>query len=457
MRAVDVMRLAQTRAHALARHFQDAELADGVDGGLGAIAREILDHALFDVLAMLGKAHIDEIADDDSTEIAQTQLPRNLIDGFLIGLIGVGFAVARAARTTTVHIDGDQRFGLIDHQRTARRQRNFATVNEIDLSLDIKRVEDGHASVVVVHLRRSARGDDFEERLGAIERAFAVHHDAIDRCVNRIANGAQENVTLGVQPAWRAHSIAAFVHDFPQTLQILCVAREFGARGIKSRSAQDEPKSLGQIEGIEDLAHLAPTLFIIDFAAHANIVHVGHHHKQSPRNRQIAGDGRTLRAQSFLEDLHGDFLSATEGLLHHRAIAPRNLASDLFGFVRLAGEIFRMQIRDVQEAVGAFAEVDERRLNGGLNIDHPRLVDRTDIGGGGASLAVELRELAAFENGDANLVARSVVDDDQLLGLLAVMRFDGFVARRDGALDGDIEVAHRRACVGGRGVIGVGL
>ena len=88
-------------------------------------------------------------------------------------------------------------------------------MNHVDLAFDIERVEDRHAAVVEMHARRSLRCHDIKERLRAMERTFAVDHDAVDGRVDAIANSAQQNVAFGVEAARCAHCIHALVHDLP--------------------------------------------------------------------------------------------------------------------------------------------------------------------------------------------------------------------------------------------------
>ena len=110
----------------------------------------------------------------------------------------------------------------------------------------------------------------------------------------------------------------------------------------------------------------------------------------------------------------------------------------------------------MKEAVGALAEVDERSLDGRLDIHNARLVDRADIGRGRRALGVELHQLALLENRNAHLVARDIVHDHELLGLVTAMGDERIINIIDDDFDGLVEVAHRGAGVGGRSFLGVG-
>ena len=47
----------------------------------------------------------------------------------------------------------------------------------------------------------------------------------------------------------------------------------------------------------------------------------------------------------------------------------------LFGIVAALAEVLRLDVADVQEAVAAHAEIDKRRLDARLQVDHDSLVD----------------------------------------------------------------------------------
>ena len=380
VRAVHVVRLSQAWTHALSRHLDDAKLADLSHSRLCAVLRKVFPQAFFDIAAVLRRPHIDEIAHDHAAKVAQTNLSGDLINGFLVGLVRVGFAVARAARATAVYIDRNECFGLVKDKRSAGRQRNFARVDEFHLALDIERVKDRHAPVIKVHFRRCLRRNNIEKCLRAMKRTLTVDDNSIDRRIDRIANCSKENVALGVKAAWRANGVHAPLHHIPESREVLRIAGEFSSRGVETSGPQNKSKALGKVERVEDLPHLAASLLVVNFSAHTDVVHVRHHHEQSARNREVTRDGWPLRAKSFFEHLNNDFLAAPQRFLHHRARASRDLAADLFGLVTLAGEVLRMKIGDVEKAVRALAEVNECSLNSGLNVDNACLVDRANIG-----------------------------------------------------------------------------
>jgi len=66
--------------------------------------------------------HINEINNDDATQIAQSQLPRNRLRRLQVGLEDRVIKIAGADEATRVDIHRRQRFRLIHNQITARLQ-----------------------------------------------------------------------------------------------------------------------------------------------------------------------------------------------------------------------------------------------------------------------------------------------------------------------------------------------
>ena len=278
VRAVHEVRLVKTRAHALAGHLNHAEVRDLQRGGLGTIAAQIAFQARFNLAPVLGHAHIDQVVDDDSAQVAQAQLPGDFINGFTVGVVGVGFTIACTAALATVHIDRHHGFGLVNDQCSARRQRHFARVNLLNLPFNAERFEDWRNAVVVQKPRRVDRRHHLQEGLGAREGAFAVHHDGVDAVVGDVADGANQQIAFRVQGAGRAGGAHASLHGLPQTLQVDSVALQFSLGAIEAGSAQDESEARWQFKAVQDAAHFAALIFVFHLAADANLVHLRHHH-----------------------------------------------------------------------------------------------------------------------------------------------------------------------------------
>jgi hypothetical protein len=109
-------------------------------------------HLVFDRALVLRRHHVDEVDHDQAADIAQAQLAGDFLGGFEVGLQRGFFDVAAFGGARRVDVDGHQRFGRIDHDRTAGRQLHFALEGGLDLAFDLEAVEQRHAVRVQLDL-----------------------------------------------------------------------------------------------------------------------------------------------------------------------------------------------------------------------------------------------------------------------------------------------------------------
>ena len=112
-------------AQALARHFEEAEVADAADLNAGAVeAKRFLQPALDGaVVALL--LHVDEVDDDEAGEVAQLQLAGDLVGSLEVRVVRGLLDGELTRRLAGVHVDGDERFRLVDDEIAARFQRHL--------------------------------------------------------------------------------------------------------------------------------------------------------------------------------------------------------------------------------------------------------------------------------------------------------------------------------------------
>ena len=153
-RAGDVRAFGQRRAQALARQFHQAEAGDLAHLDAGAVVVQRVLQALSRLRAGSCALHVDEVDDDQAAQVAQAQLAGHFVGGFA-GWCGTRFFRCRSrGGARRVDVDRDQRFGVVDDDRAARRQRHGARVRGFDLVFDLEAREQRH--VVAVALDRDA-------------------------------------------------------------------------------------------------------------------------------------------------------------------------------------------------------------------------------------------------------------------------------------------------------------
>ena len=111
-------------AHALARHFHQAERADATHLNTGAIAFQRFFHLAFNGTIVAVLIHVDEIDNQQTRQITQTRLARHFHGGLEIGVQRGFFNRLLAGRFARVHINRNQGFGRVDNQIAARGQNH---------------------------------------------------------------------------------------------------------------------------------------------------------------------------------------------------------------------------------------------------------------------------------------------------------------------------------------------
>ena len=67
--AVHEVCLVKTRSHALAGHFDHAEIRDFKRCGFGAVAAQVAVKTRLDLPTVLRHSHVDQVVDDDAAEV----------------------------------------------------------------------------------------------------------------------------------------------------------------------------------------------------------------------------------------------------------------------------------------------------------------------------------------------------------------------------------------------------
>ena len=96
--------------------------------------------------------------------------------------------VARAELTST----DDQRFGVIDDDRAARRQRHLPRVRGLDLVLDLEAREQRHVVLVELDARHVGRHHVAHELLRLLVDRFGVDQELADVRMEVVADRADD-------------------------------------------------------------------------------------------------------------------------------------------------------------------------------------------------------------------------------------------------------------------------
>ena len=136
-------------ANPLARDLHEPELRQRQNRVLGLVGSHELGHLLKEQLAVLCLVQVDEVDDDDATQIAQAQLAGDLLGGGHVylhcGLLLIDLSLCAVAR---VDVDDVHGLRMFDDEVGAALERYILGEQRLDLLRYVEVVEYGYRAAV---------------------------------------------------------------------------------------------------------------------------------------------------------------------------------------------------------------------------------------------------------------------------------------------------------------------
>ena len=166
------------------------------------VAQRLLQPALHGaVVAPL--VHVDVVDDDQAGEVAQADLPGDLVGRFEVRLERCILDGVFARGLARVHVDGDERLGLVDDDVAARFQRDHGAEHRVELPLDLVPDKERLRLLIWMHVLGMARHEHAHEVLGLAVRVVAGDQDFVDVFVIEVADRALDEVAFLIDEAGR--------------------------------------------------------------------------------------------------------------------------------------------------------------------------------------------------------------------------------------------------------------
>src|ERR687898_180282 len=386
-------RLEQALADALAGHLAQPELRDLEHLGAGLVARQRVTEHSHDLVAVVLALHVDEIDDDDASDVTQPQLAGDFDGGFEV-VLEHGLLEARAADVLAgVHVDDRERLGVLDDERSPGRQPHLAVERAVELLVHVVALE-----------QRQCLGLDVIEldpvgQLGADRRHVVAHgreqlavvdEDAAVLLAELLADDPHGHVGLAVQQRGRLRPVGQRLDLLPLGQEPADVVLDLLGRHVLGGGAHDHAV-LRRLDPVEDGAQ--PLALIVGQALGDAVGRrVGDQHHEPAGQRHLLGEARALGPDRVLRDLAEDRLAGAQHVLD--AGTARGAGLDVLRVV--------VDVAAVEHGVLGRADVDERGLHARQHVLHTAQVD----------VAVDLRHVvgrvrhvvldqrAALEHGD---------------------------------------------------------
>ena len=232
-------------ARLLARDLDEAERRDVDDVGLRAVEAHAVAQEGEEPFLLLVGVHVDEVDEDDAADVSEADLLQDFRRCFEIRAVD-GVAEVRIADVTSrVHVDGGQRFRLVDDDGATRGQHDLALAETLDLLLDGIAAEERLALFVEMNpfLQFGRYGID-ELRYTTVGVGI-VDVEGVDLFREGVAHEAHDEVSVAVEKRGSLRHLVLRLQGLPETHEAIDVLLEAFFGLPVRRRADDQPHALG--------------------------------------------------------------------------------------------------------------------------------------------------------------------------------------------------------------------
>ena len=158
----------------------------------GTVLAQGVTQPAFHLAAVAALVHVNEVDDDQATQVAQAHLACHFVSGFQVGAGGGFFDVAAFDRACRVDVHADQGFGVVNHDGTAGRQVHGAGVGRFNLVLNLEAGKQRRVIAVTLNPCGVLGHDVGHELLRLVVHIVGVDQDVADVVVEVITDGADD-------------------------------------------------------------------------------------------------------------------------------------------------------------------------------------------------------------------------------------------------------------------------
>ncbi len=348
----------------MAAHFHQTKFADGAELHAGAVLAQRVTQSIFDFTAVARFFHVDEIDDDQATQIAQAHLACHFVGGFQVGAGGGFFDVATFDGSGRVDVHADQGFGVVNHDGAARGQGHGAGVGRFNLVLDLEAAEQRRVIAVAFDAGGMLGHDVGHELLRLFIDVVGVDQDVADVVVEVITNGTNHQAGLLVNQEGPFAALGRAVDGGPKLQEVVQVPLQFGGAAANACGSGDDGHAIGVFQLVHGLFEFGP-VFALDAARNAAATGVvGHQDHITTGQADEGREGSALVATFFFFDLDQQFLAFFDHVFDG-GLAGRNAGRKVH-----ARDFFERQ-----KAVALFAVIHKTGFQAGLNPGHDGFVN----------------------------------------------------------------------------------
>ena len=214
----------------------------------GLVTLEPFLHQVIDHLLVLPAFHVDEIANDQTANIAQPKLTRDFICRLQICLQNCFFDIAPTFVPAGIHINRDQGFSLVNHNIAAAPQPDLPMKSVVDLLLHAVTFENRRCAVIKMNsVPRSPRNlaDHF---VHPVNRLAIIADDFIDFFSEKVTHSPFNQIGLLKNSARRRTVTNQLLYFRPLIEEEAQIPNKVSCALSFSNSADDDADAFRNVE-----------------------------------------------------------------------------------------------------------------------------------------------------------------------------------------------------------------
>ena len=349
---------AQRGAQTLTGQFHQTKARNSSHLHPGPIQLQRVAHAIFDFALIAVGIHVDEVHNDQTTDIPQPQLARNLIRGLQVRHQCGFFDVSTLGGFGGVDVDGHQCFRWINNNGTTGWQLHFALKCRFNLGFNLVAIEQGNVIGIELDLTFVLRHYLTHERQRLLMNLCCVDQNFTDILAQVIPHRPYDHIALLIDQERGRALVGGFSDRTPQGQQVIQIPLQFFHAAANTGRANDDTHVLRNIQGIHHFPQRG-TIIAIDTPGNATGTGViWHQYQVTARQADKRGKGGTLVATFFFAHLQDDFLAFLDHILDGES------ALNVFG---VFNKVFTGDFFQRQEAVTLRAEIHKCGFQAGFN------------------------------------------------------------------------------------------
>src|ERR1700733_12503520 len=287
-----------------------------------AVMAKFLFQSLHHALPVAALIHIDEVDDDNAAQIAQPNLPHNLLDRVHVGFDDRIFKARSLADVLTgIDVDCHQRLGLVDHNVAAALQPDFRLERLVHLFFQAELLEQGRLFGKELDTLHQAGLKAIEEAQNALVFRLGIDPDHGEIGSDLIAQNALDYVEIVIDQRWGLRSLRTRFNVVPQALKKTNVSPQFVFTRVLRGGADDEAAVAVFALAHHDALQPLPLFIRSNLSRHPGMVHGRHVDQEPPRQRDVTRDARAFLADGLLGNLYQDFLAFLQQIADLRNLA----------------------------------------------------------------------------------------------------------------------------------------